>query len=181
MTVKNNPVITTRNLKRCIKLDQQSSYAGGAFSTYFKYNSTQGIKVLYSQGHRSIKALRRSNVWRSATKEHSLLKKCKHLYHKIPKTYGVWPIKIAGIYYPGIVMEHIHGIMLETHGLNKKLNWDGVNAIIKSIDKTLKKYDIYHGDLHSQNIMINAYTNDYYILDFDPQFVGIGEYPDDNN
>lgn len=152
-----------RSLKRSINLTGLSPNSGGAFSSYFQYNSTQGIKVLYSDGHKTIKSLIKSKVWQRATKENTLLRKCKQRYNNIPKTYGVYPIKAGLYYYPGIVMQHINGKTLhDARQYNSKQRQDIINKIYHALEKR----GILHLDLHRGNVMICKDTNNYYVIDF---------------
>lgn len=150
-----------RNLKKSINLTGYNNLSGGAFSNYYKYNNSQGIKVLYSDGHKTIKALRKSRVWQRATKENTTLKKCRQRYSFIPNAYGVFPIKIGKYYYPGICMQHISGITLNSLSKNNSDEW---LKIYKNIDRCLRKRGIYHDDLHPGNIMLS--NNVYYVIDF---------------
>lgn len=154
-----------RNLKKSINLTGQSAHADGAFCNYFKYNEEEGIKVLYSDGHKTIQSLRNSNVWRRATKEHKLLVKCKERYHNIPGSFGVFPIKIGKYYYPGIVMQHIPGKMLHMH---PSYDSDRKHEIILLLHKELKKVGIHHDDLHGGNILVDDCDVGvvYWIIDF---------------
>jgi RIO-like serine/threonine protein kinase len=171
-------LIINRNLKKSLNLTGYSIHSSGAFCSYFKYNDTQGIKVLYSDGYRSIKALRRSLLWRRATKESTLLKKCKErLLSKgftslnIPKTYGVHVIKVGKLYYPGIVMQHITG---NTANCIPVENWDSVRD---TINKQLRRKGIYHSDIHKGNVIWNDEENTWYVLDFTFDLVGLDGWP----
>lgn len=150
-----------RNLKKAINLTGRTINSGGAFSSYYKYNKTQGIKVLYSDGHRSIKALRNSQVWKRATRENTLLRKCKQRYYYIPQTFGVYPIKIGYKYYPGIVMQHIHGFFLEANETDNP----EADIVLKKLHRQLSRKGIYHGDLHGENVIVTE-TNTCYVIDF---------------
>ncbi len=149
-----------RNLKKSINLTGRNIDSHGAFSSYYKYNDTQGIKVLYSDGHTTIQCLRKSQVWRRATKENKLLRKCKERWYNIPQAFGVFPIKIGRHYYPGIVMQHIYGKTLHDshHSFEKKIE------IINTVNMDLIERGIYHDDLHKGNIIVNNGT--YYVIDF---------------
>lgn len=164
-----NLLITKRNLKKAFDLTRLDRHSHGSFSSYFKYNKTQGIKVLISPGHPSIKSLRKSNIWRAATRENTLLKKAKKLYQFIPISYGVVPIRIGKKYYPGIVMQHINGKLLCKDEMTT-----GTNLKTKiTLRKMLYKLGIIHNDLHGANIILCSDTNKYYVLDFDPEFIQI--------
>lgn len=162
-----NMIFEKRNLTRAINLTHYDSFSGGAFSAYYKLNPSQGIKVLISPGHKTIKSLRRSNVWRLATKENKLLKNCKKRYQYIPHSYGVFPVKIVNHYYVGIIMQHINGKLL-----CKVATTTGANLKIKTnLRKALHKHGIYHEDLHGANIIFCEDTKKHYILDFDSTLV----------
>lgn len=147
------------NIYKSINFTGRKNFSGGTFGGYYKYSKNIGIKVLYSNGHKTIISLKNSRVWRRATKENTLLKKCKKRYGFIPNGFGVFPIKIGKYYYPGICMEHIHGKTL--YDIAPKADH---SQLIISIDKALRKQGIYHDDLHKGNIIL---SNDcYYIIDF---------------
>lgn len=156
-----------RNLKRSINLTGLNSYSNGAFCSYYLYNATQGIKVFYSDGHKTIKALRKSRVWKRATKENSTIKKCKLRYYYIPEAYGTYPIKIRDRYYPGIVMQHIYGKTLSEMNYSDDI-W---KHIINVTTRALKYRGIQHDDLHKGNIIWNIDTKRYYVLDFTPEYI----------
>lgn len=153
----------SRNLKKSINLSGKRIRSGGAFSSYYKLNKTQGIKVLYSDGHKSVKALRNSLVWRRATKENTLLRKCKQRYFNIPHSYGVSPVKIGKCYYPGIMMQHIDGILLT---YLETIQDTDKQIISEKLSNVLSKVGIYHNDLHWGNIILAKDKITYYVIDF---------------
>lgn len=155
-------MIVKRNLKRSINLTYYNTDVGGAFSSYYKYNDTQGIKVIYSTGYKTIKQLRKSKYWRLATLENTLLKKCGQRYKNIPKTYGVFPIRVNNKFYPGIVMQHIKGYTLDKSCMTEEEKWKLKNDLLNS----LKRKGIIHHDLHYNNVMVCSDTHTYYVIDF---------------
>lgn len=156
-------MIQKRNLKRSLNLSGRTPYSGGAFCSYFQYNDTQGIKVLFTDGYTRIKSLRKSMVWRHATLENSYLRKCGARVDNIPKAYGVYPIKIGRKYYPGIVMQHINGHTLkQARGLTVEQKYE----LRDKLSIALQKKNIRHHDLHLSNIIVCSDSKKYYVIDF---------------
>ncbi len=151
---------------KTLNLTQAKEHGSGVYGVYYKLNVKQGVKVVGDKGHKTVKKLKSSAVWRHATKETTLLRRCKKLYNLIPKSYGTVPVKIKDRYYPGIVMQHIDGdILFDIMPMAKS------NIICDALVKKLEDVGIFHDDLHSSNVI--SCNNKYYVIDFSPYHVKV--------
>lgn len=159
-------ILLDGNVAKTLNLTQVKEHGSGVYGVYYKLNVKQGVKVIGDRGHKTIKKLKASLVWRHATKETSLLRRCRKLYNLIPKSYGTVPVKIKNCYYPGIVMQHLDGDVLSDITSPSK-----GDIICTEIIHKLEDVGIFHDDLHSSNVI--SLNNKYYVIDFSPYHVEI--------
>lgn len=160
------------------------SYMEGSQGIYIQYNHIKGIKIILKDAKGKTLYLRDKNelkshsLWLTTKNEFEYLKQAEKSLIT-PKAYGLTIVKINGCYYPGIIMQHIHGEPLYIAKPMKKLK-DQVDkfgkilltnnstkgiSLISYIKKRLKKYKIQHLDLNSSNILITK-SNKFKVIDF---------------
>lgn len=155
--------------KRAIDLDGLKMTEEGVFSGYYKLNEIQGLKVLQCEGYTSIKKLRKSRMWRHATRESSILKKVQKRVTFTPKFFETVPVKYGRYFFPGILMQHIEGELLCSYYRNK----DERESILEELQDKLEEFDIIHEDLHGGNAIFCKELNMIYVIDFTPEFIEI--------
>lgn len=161
--------------KRALDISGYQALAEGAFSYYYKLNKTQGLKVLRDEGYKTIKSLRKSRDWTYATRESTLLRKARRKVSFIPRFFETVPVKLDGVYYAGIILEHIEGKLAMDYypdNSHDNPNEEWIEVRDKLLDKLADNH-IYHDDLHSENVIICANSKVHYVIDFSPDFVDI--------
>lgn len=151
------------NLKNLIMLER------GVFSGYYKLSETHGLKLLQCPGYTSIKKLRRSRLWRFATRESTLLKKAQQRVDFTPKFFETVPVKCDYLYFPGIIMQHIEGKLVSDYYKGKAIR----ETVMDELKDKLEKAGIYHDDLHCGNAIVCSKSNKHYVIDFTPDFIEI--------
>lgn len=141
----------------------------GAFSAYYKLDEKQGLKLMECDGYTSIKKLRNSRIWRHTAREANLLRKARKRVAFVPTVFETIPVKFKTLYYPGILMEHIEGVL----GCEYYKTKSDFNYMREMLENELEKQLIYHDDLHWGNVIVNKQTQKHYVIDFTPEFVEI--------
>lgn len=157
-------------IPKSLKAIDESSH--GTYSTYFNLHNGIGIKLLNCACEEAF-----------AEKEAKLLKQAEPS-SITPKCYGYYEFT----YYPlrnrkpvkrwGIIMEHIDGEPLREINLKMgKTDWDdadtkwGVPRKIRAkLMQTLRKFKLWHKDIHSGNVIFTP-ENEYKVIDFTPKYI----------
>jgi tRNA A-37 threonylcarbamoyl transferase component Bud32 len=147
-----------------ITLRKKKKTGGGSYGSYYKISKTRGVKVLYSEGFTSKRKALTSEVYKDAKLEASLLKQAQAT-GIVPRCYGVTLVKKGKEYAVGIVMQHLGNKTLADSSYCETAAYD-------EIMEKFEEFDIYHSDLHAENIMV--YRGKIYAIDFSPDYVTIG-------
>lgn len=160
--------MSRRIRKQALNLNDLNMLEQGVFSGYYKLSETHGLKLLQCPGYTSIKKLRRSRLWRFATRESTLLKQASKRVNFTPKFFETVPVKCDYLYFPGIIMQHIEGkLVVDCYkGATRDL-------ILNELRDKLEHAGIYHDDLHGGNAIVCSKTNKHYVIDFTPDFIEI--------
>jgi hypothetical protein len=173
--------------KKSFFIVRDSSPAGG-YGTYIALDKSTGIKISHS-GFSTKKKLLKSKEWKRTKKEFNNLKKAaKLLGNSVPKAKLLFPIFVEykdtrydvntqtyisftkKEWRPAFAMQHISGSTLS----HIDLNYQDKMAIFKQANSLLDEANIFHSDLHYQNIMLKPTANKkhkFFIIDWDSQFV----------
>lgn len=143
----------------------------GSYGEYYRLPNGKGLKVLSVPGEARMDNLLESGRWQEAVIEAENLKKAERS-KVVPKCYGVVAVRMGKLYYPGILMEHIRGIMLSDIA-------DDVYAQISDqayplLREKLKKLKMVHMDLHDENIIVQEARDGsfkFFAIDFGPNSI----------
>lgn len=149
----------------------------GNFSTYYKLSKHRGLKLMDRENGECFESpwhLQRSEIWKDTKREIKLLSVASKTGIG-PKPYGIAVVKKRNdrswnnelgkhVYFAGIVMEHIHGDLLESFCFH-----DFAEDTL--LDK-LQEVGINHSDLHGENIMVQKTKQGVLLraIDYSPHF-----------
>lgn len=138
----------------------------GIDAHYIKLSKKKGIKV-YRYRFKSMEDKGFQYAYSKALFEVRMLKRARKVYKHIPWCYGLRVIRLQEEgFCIGIILQHLGNTPLDVILRTKESGYDfetGENVIDK-IHQKLRKGQIYHFDLHQDNIMVHK--GRFYVIDF---------------
>lgn len=151
---------------RTLNLKNRSSKLYGAYATYFRLSNGRGVKVYNlsefcdSDGKRSKYMLNFGTVELDFAYIQSI--QCSI----VPKIFEIVAVKVKGLWYPGIIMEHVQGVDLyeytKRHAKRHTLLSD---YLIRASNLFTNLTGYIHEDLHGYNVIVDKKTKQYKVID----------------
>jgi hypothetical protein len=149
---------------KTINLRRRTTRLYGAYAKYFRLSPRRGVKVYGSVrdlfAERGVPTKREINY--DEVKGDFWLMKCIEC-PITPKAYRIVAVKLKGLWFPGIVMEHVDGVDAAKY---TKYNEKNTDTLLVHIGENFKRLTGYrHEDLNRYNVLLQRKTGTYKVID----------------
>jgi len=140
----------------------------GAYSAYFRLSKRRGVKV-YNAGefpHNAAICEYRADIdFSQVETDFEFIRRIE--CHIVPKAYKIVAVKLKGLWYPGIILEHVDGVHLDKltpgRGILKNQTCEELMRDISTIFAKLTGY--IHYDLNGYNVIFQRKAKTFKVID----------------